>query len=342
MKAIQFATPGEVAVIEVAEPQIGEDEVLLKVNYIGICGTDLSTFRGLNPLVNYPVIPGHEISAEVQGKGRNVPDHIKMGMLVTANPYTSCGKCPSCKRRRYNACAFNETMGVQRAGAMSEYLVLPWEKLLISENLNKEQLALVEPLSVGFHAVARGQVTDIDTVLVLGCGMIGAGAIIRAGLRGARVIAVDLDDEKLKVAEKLGARYTINAGEQDLHKALLDLTEGEGPDVVIEAVGSPVTYVTAVEEVAFTGRVVYIGYAKNEVAFSTKLFVQKELDIRGSRNALPEDFRAVMQYMESGRLPVDELISQKLRPEEVAVAMRQWSEQPGKIFKLFVDFNIPE
>ena len=262
MNTIQFVTPGEVAIADMALPHYGAHEVLLKVNYIGICGTDLSTFRGLNPLVRYPVIPGHEISAEVVEVGSNVPQHIKKGTLVTANPYTSCGTCPSCRRRRYNACQYNETLGVQRDGAMREFIVLPWEKLLVNEKLNKEQLALVEPLSVGFHAVARGEVTDIDTVLVIGCGMIGAGAIIRAALRGARVIAVDLDDHKLETAKRLGAQYTLNTGQDNLHDFLQSLTGGRGPDVVIEAVGSPATYVTAVEEVAFTGRVVYIGYAK--------------------------------------------------------------------------------
>lgn len=339
MKAIQFAAPGKVEVIEVAAPQMDANEVLLKVHYIGICGTDLSTYRGLNPLVQYPVIPGHEISAEIMEVGAQVPAHIQKGLMVTANPYTNCGKCPSCRRRRYNACEFNQTMGVQRNGAMSEFLVLPWEKLLINEKLSEELLALVEPLSVGFHAVERGRVTDIDRVLVLGCGMIGAGAIIRAASRGATVIAVDLDDHKLGIAKKLGAAYTVNAGKYDLHQFVQELTGGNGVDVVIEAVGSPATYVAAVEEVAFTGRVVYIGYAKNEVAFSTKLFVQKELDICGSRNALPEDFMAVMNYMEKGHLPLEDLITRKVSVHGVDSAMKQWSETPGEIFKLFVDFN---
>lgn len=339
MKAVQFQKPGEVALIEFPPADLKPDEVLLRVNYIGICGTDLSTYRGANPLVHYPVIPGHEISAQIAKVGSDVPEHFNVGMLVTANPYTNCGSCPSCKRRRYNACQYNETMGVQRDGAMREYLVIPWKKLLFNEKLNKEQLALVEPLSVGFHAVSRGRVTDIDTVVVLGCGMIGAGAIIRSVVRGANVIAVDIDEHKLAVARKLGAKYTINARQEALHQALQAITAAKGPDVVIEAVGSPATYVSAVEEVAFTGRVVCIGYAKQEVAFTTKLFVQKELDIIGSRNALPEDFTAVMHYMESGKLPVKELITRKVRPEDVAEAMRAWSENPAGVFKLFVDFS---
>lgn len=168
--------------------------------------------------------------------------------------------------------------------------------------------------------------------------MIGVGAIVRASLRGATVIAVDLDDEKLALAKTLGATYTINSKTEDLHARLQAITSGEGPDVVIEAVGSPATYVTAVNEVAFTGRVVCIGYAKTEISFQTKLFVQKELDIRGSRNALPEDFRAVIRYMRQGSCPVDQLISRIAEPEEAYQAMKGWAANPAKVFRVLVKF----
>ena len=180
--------------------------------------------------------------------------------------------------------------------------------------------------------------TDIDTVMVIGCGMIGVGAIVRASLRGATVIAVDLDDEKLALAKTLGAAYTINSKTEDLHARLQEITAGEGPDVVIEAVGSPMTYVTAVNEVAFTGRVVCIGYAKSDVSFQTKLFVQKELDIRGSRNALPEDFRAVIRYMRQGICPADQLISCVAEPEGALRAMQDWAAAPAKVFRVLVKF----
>ena len=193
-------------------------------------------------------------------------------------------------------------------------------------------------MSVGFHAVARGQVTDGDTVMVIGCGMIGLGAVVRASLRGATVIAVDLDDEKLQLAREIGADYTINSRTEDVHARLNELTEGLGPDVVIEAVGSPATYVMAVDEVGFTGRVVCIGYAKTEVAFQTKYFVQKELDIRGSRNALPEDFRAVIKYLRHGACPKERLISSVVMPEKAGDALKNWSEQPGKVFRILVEF----
>jgi threonine dehydrogenase-like Zn-dependent dehydrogenase len=339
MRAVQFVRPGQIAVVDVPEPSITIEEVLLKIKYIGICGSDLSTYRGLNPLVNYPVIPGHEICAEVLEIGSGVPPHIHKGMMVTVNPYTHCGKCAACRRRRYNACTFNETMGVQRNGGMCEFVAVHWEKILINERLHSRELALVEPLSVGFHAVSRADLTDIDTVMVIGCGMIGMGAIVRSAMRGAKVIAVDLDDKKLEMAREMGAQYTVNSAMENVHGRLQELTHGLGPDVVIEAVGSPVTYVMAVDEVAFTGRVVYIGYAKEGVTFSTKKFVQKELDIRGSRNALPEDFVAVMSFMEKRAAPLEALITKELKPQMVADAMGQWSENPGQVFKLFVDFN---
>ncbi len=173
-------------------------------------------------------------------------------------------------------------------------------------------------MSVGFHAVSRGAVTDIDYVLVIGCGMIGIGAIVRASMRGANVIAMDLDDEKLELATHFGARYTINSKSEDVHTKLQEITGGFGPDVIIEAVGSPITYQTAINEVAFTGRVVCIGYSKQDVTFQTKYFVQKELDIRGSRNAMPSDFRAVINYLRSAQTPYHKVITSVIAPDETA------------------------
>ena len=260
-------------------------------------------------------------------------------MVVTVNPYTNCGKCAACRNGRVNACQHNETLGVQRWGAMRETLVLPWEKVIPAGLLTPRTCALIEPMSVGFHAVSRAQVTDIDVVLVIGCGMVGMGAIVRSAQRGATVVAADIDDDKLLLARKMGASYTINTKTDNVHARLLEMTSGFGPDVVIEAVGSAVTYQMAVDEVAFTGRVICIGYAKTEVSFQTKYFVQKELDIRGSRNAQPSDFRAVIHYLERGTCPVDRLISREVSPEQAPQAMQQWADQPGKVFRMLVDFT---
>ena len=261
MKAIQIPATNEMQVVAIDKPVAKAGEVLVKIHYVGFCGSDLNTFLGKNPMVKMPVIPGHEIGAVIEEVGEGVPSTLTPGMIVTVNPYTNCGKCASCRNRRFNACEHNETLGVQRNGAMAEYLVLPWEKIIPATGISPRDCALIEPMSVGFHAVSNGQVTDIDTVMVIGCGMVGMGAIIRASLRGATVIAVDLDDEKLALAKEVGATYAINSMKEDVHERLQEITEGFGVDVVIEAVGSPITYNMAINEVAFTGRVVFIGYA---------------------------------------------------------------------------------
>ena len=325
-------------IVNVPEQELKAGEVLLRLEYVGFCGSDLSTYLGKNPMVKMPVIPGHEVGAVIEKVGAEVPEGLKAGMVVTCNPYTNCGKCASCRNQRVNACQHNETLGVQRNGAMREYIALPWEKVIPAGLLSPRTCALIEPMSVGFHAVNRAQVTDIDVVVVIGCGMVGMGAIVRSALRGATVVAADIDDEKLALAKEMGASYTINTKTEDVHARLLEITSGFGPDVIIEAVGSTPTYQMAVNEVAFTGRVVCIGYAKTDVSFQTKFFVQKELDIRGSRNAQPQDFRAVIHYLERGTCPVDRLISAEVTPEEAPEAMRRWVENPGKVFRILVHF----
>lgn len=325
-------------VVDTAMPELHAGEVLVKIKYVGFCGSDLNTYLGRNPMVKLPVIPGHEVGAVIENIGPGVPEGFAKGMSVTLNPYTNCGKCASCRNGRVNACEHNETLGVQRNGVMCEYAVVPWTKIIPAESIQPRDCALIEPMSVGFHAVSRAQVVDNEWVMVIGCGMVGMGAIVRASLRGATVIAIDLDDEKLALAHKIGAAYTINSATEDVHARVQQLTGGLGADVVIEAVGSPATYVMAVDEVGFTGRVICIGYAKSGVEFQTKYFVQKELDIRGSRNALPADFRAVIRYMQSGRCPSEALISAVVPPEKAAEAMQQWAAAPGKVFRILVEF----
>ena len=325
-------------VVDVPEQEMKAGDVMLRLQYVGFCGSDLSTYLGKNPMVRMPVIPGHEVGAVIEAVGSEVPEGLKPGMVVTVNPYTNCGKCASCRNGRPNACQHNETLGVQRNGSMRERLVLPWEKVIPAGLLTPRECALVEPMSVGFHAVDRAQVTDSDVVLVIGCGMVGMGAVVRSALRGATVIAADIDDEKLQLAREMGASYTLNTKTDDVNARLLEMTSGFGPDVVIEAVGSTPTYQMAVDVVAFTGRVVCIGYAKSEVSFQTKYFVQKELDIRGSRNALPQDFRAVIHYMERRTCPVDRLISSEVTPEEAQKALDEWAAAPGRVFRILTKF----
>jgi threonine dehydrogenase-like Zn-dependent dehydrogenase len=331
VKAVVLRALGEVAIEDRPEPIVSAGEVLLKVNMVGLCGSDLNSFRGKNPMVSFPRILGHEIGATVvKGAGE-----FAAGEQVTLSPYTNCGKCASCLRSRPNACQYNQTFGVQRDGGLAEYLVVPAEKLYRA-NLSLKELCLVEPLTVGFHAVARGRVTAYDTVAIIGCGGVGLGAVAASGFRGARTIGIDVDDAKLEIARKAGATELVNTNRDDLHAKLAELTNGIGPDVIIEAIGLPSTFRAAVEEVAFTGRVVYIGYAKESVAYETRLFVQKELDILGSRNALPEDFCEVIRMLEEQRFPVGDAVSKIVPMEQAPGILAEWSADPARFTKIMI------
>ena len=338
MKAIEITQPGTVCLSQRDKPTPRSGEVLLKVNRVGYCGSDLGAFKGLNPLVTYPRVPGHEIGATIAELGEGVSGWT-VGQEVLVIPYSSCGSCSACLKKRFNCCMNNQTLGVQCEGMMCEYATAPVEKLIASEKLTLQELALVEPLTVGFHAVSRGQVTEADTVAVIGCGAIGLGVIAGAKFRGARVIAIDVEDSKAAVARACGATEFVNSRTEDVSQRLKHLTDGHGPDVIIEAVGHPATYRMAVEEVCFAGRVVYIGWAKAPIEYETKLFVLKELDIRGSRNALPDDFRDVITMLEAGNFPLDTVITKTVSLNDAPAAMDAWAADPASITKIQIDLD---
>lgn len=340
MKALVLTEVGKTEVWEVEKPSPQADQVLLEVGMVGFCGGDLNGFKGLFPLQEYPNILGHEVGATIAAVGADVPKDIKIGTKVTVYPYLACGTCVACRKGRPNACRSNKTMGVRRPGAMTKYIAVPWQDIFPSEKLSLQELALAEPLTVGFHAAARGRVAPEDSVAIIGCGIVGLGAVASAVNRGASVIAIDLDDSKLAIAQKIGVAHTINPSKVDLHEVLQDLTGGNGPDVIIEAVGSPTTYKSAVEEVAFLGRVVCIGYAKAPVEFNTSLFVQKEIEILGSRNCVGKtDFPAVIAYLESGKFPVEAVVSKIIGIDDGPQTMDAWAANPQGIVKIMLDLN---
>ncbi|HTB97152.1 MAG TPA: zinc-binding alcohol dehydrogenase family protein [Terracidiphilus sp.] len=336
MKAVVLESPGKAAIKTIPRPpEAGVDEILLQVRRVGLCGSDLNSFRGRNPLVSFPRILGHEVAATVAEFNPQFPEW-QVGMDVTLSPGSNCGKCASCLHGRPNACQFNETMGVQRDGALTELIAVKASRMYRGA-LSLKELCLVEPLTIGFHAVARGRVEAADTVAVFGCGGVGLGAVAGAAFRGAHVIGVDVDDAKLETARKAGAAHTINTRSANLHSRLAELTNGHGPDVVIEAIGIPETYRGAVEEVAYAGRVVYIGWAKEQIAYETRHFVHKEMDILGSRNAQPDDFRAVLRMLEAKRFPVDDAVTQMVPLAEVPAILQAWDRDPARFTKIMVE-----
>lgn len=338
MKAISLLEPGVVSISDVAEPQIGSEDVLLDVQYVGLCGSDLNAYRASFALVSYPLILGHEISALIAAVGERVPDSVRVGERVTIVPYTHCGVCPACRAGRPNCCQFNQTLGVQRDGALRHRLGTHYTKVYGSKTLSLVELALVEPMSVGYHAANRGQVCEMDTVLVIGCGTIGIGAVAASARKGATVIAADVDDGKLALARRFGAQHTVHSARQDALREVFRLTGGEGVSVAIEAVGLPHTYRLAVDAACYAGRVVYIGYAKETVSFDTTDFVRKELDIRGSRNAL-RVFPGVIKMMEQGEYPFTELITRVYPFEGAPQALQDWDASPTAYTKILIDLT---
>lgn len=325
--------------LKVNEPTINQDEVLLDVHHVGLCGSDLNTYRGANPLVELPRIPGHEIGGQILEVGANVPPQFSVGASAIVIPYTTCGKCSSCNAGRANACKDNQTLGVQRDGGLCEKIAVHHDRLILNSELAPRHLALVEPLSVGFHAVARGRIQATDTVVVLGGGMIGVGAILGAMARGARVIVSEVSEVKRATLLAIGVDTVINPMSVDLNAKVMEITGGHGANVVIEAVGLPETFVSAVDLACFTGRVVYVGYAKQEVSYNTSLFNLKELDIMGSRNATRIDFEAVIDFLSSNAGLADTLISKIFAWQDANKAFQYWEDNRDETFKIMIDMK---
>jgi threonine dehydrogenase-like Zn-dependent dehydrogenase len=338
MKAISLLAPRQIDIVDLPVPELGPEDVMVDVYYVGLCGSDLNMYRGTFPLGTFPRIPGHEVSGIIAAKGERVPESIHEGSRVTLSPYSECGVCPACRAGRPNCCQFNQTFGLQRDGAMTSQFAVHYSKVFASNSLSLQELALVEPLSVGYHAANRGRVTETDTVLVMGCGAIGIGVIAAAARKGATVIASDVEDDKLADARKFGALVTINSAQQDVLREIAGLTDHAGVSVAIEAVGLPETFRLAVDAVAFAGRVVYVGYAKGDVTYNTTYFVRKELDILGSRNAL-RAFPAVIKMLEKRQRPFKDLISRIYSFDQAAQAFRDWDAQPGKFAKILIDLG---
>ncbi|WP_273793406.1 zinc-binding alcohol dehydrogenase family protein [Brucella anthropi] len=335
VKALRIESENVTRFAEIDEAPLLAGHVRVRVRHVGLCGSDLNTFKGLNPLVQLPRIPGHEIGGEILEAGEGVSGVYAKGKRVIVLPYTNCGECSSCRKGRLNACRYNKTLGVQQNGGLADQIVLPAEKLILNDTLAPRHLALVEPLSVGFHAVERGRVQAGDTVAVLGCGMIGMGVLIGALARGAQVIAIDPSAEKRELALQFGATHALPGGE-DVVAKVQELTNDDGVDIAFEAVGLPITFTQAIDLAGFAGRVVYVGYSKAPVTYQTQFFNLKELDIMGSRNATLADFEAVIAHLEKLGTDADKLISKIFPFDEAEAALPYW-DGDRNVLKIIIE-----
>ena len=338
MKAITIVKPGLVEIREVEKPVPGKDEALLRPLYGGICGSDLNSYRGNNAYMAYPRVPGHEFSCEIVEIGEN-DRGFKVGDIVTANPYFNCGKCYSCQRGLVNACMSNQTMGVQREGGFSEYMVMPVSRLIDGKGLDAKTLALIEPFCIGYHGIQRAGVKDGDRVLVVGAGTIGVLAAIAAKSRGAKVWICDVAPKKLEYALRFGLDGTIlNDGPEALGKAVDDITDGNGFDVTVECVGLPSTLQNCLDAACFGGRVAVIGVGKHNIDLDFTIIQKKELNIFGSRNALTRDFEALIDTVKAQNLKLEDVVTNVYDFQDAAKAFEDFHQNAGSMLKVMIKF----
>ena len=267
MKAIVVKQPGEAVVTEIAAPCRKEGEALLEVLYGGICGSDMGLYKGkMEGYATYPRIPGHELSARIVEIDEENPYGLKEGMIVTVNPYFNCGECYSCRRGYVNCCVDNKTMGLAREGVFTEYITMPLERIYDGKGLDPVSLTLIEPFCISYHAVKRAAVKPGEKVLVVGSGPIGLFAVMAAKLRGAVVTACDVTESKKEMAESCGAEtFLLNDDNSRFREKVMEITDGDGFDVAIEAVGLPSTLLNCIEAVASEGRIVEVGIGNQKL-----------------------------------------------------------------------------
>ncbi len=318
MKTLICIQPGQFEYRAADAPLAQPGQAIIKIRRIGICGTDLHAFEGTQPYFEYPRILGHEIAGDLvdfdQAPG------FQPGEAVTIIPYFNCGKCIACRTGKPNCCTTINVAGVHIDGGMVEYLAVPSTSLVHGKNLSHDQLALIEPLAIGAHAVRRAAIQPGEFVLVIGAGPIGLGTMESARIAGGEVIAMDINEGRLSFCrEKLHLLHTVNAADNP-QQQLQHITRGDMPTVVIDATGSRKAINDGFQYMAHGARYVLVGLQKGTVEFSHPEFHKREGTLMSSRNATRADFESVMKAMEQGlidpttyithRIPFDELKTQ--------------------------------
>ena len=339
MKAIQFAEPKQLRVIDVPEPPApGPGDAVVRVHRVGVCGTDYSGYLGKMPFFSYPRIPGHELGVEVVAVGAGV-SHVKPGDRAAVEPYINCQTCYSCTRGHTNCCEHHQTLGVHCDGGLRPRFTIPARKLHVSAKLTFEQLALVETLGIGLHAVNRANPRPDETVLVIGAGPIGLSVIEFAKLAGSRVIVMDLNEQRLAFArDKMGVRETILAkGFDEDVKAFTDLTAGKLGNVVVDATGSAKSMSSAYHFVGFASRLVWVGITQDQLAFTQPLMHRREMTFLASRNAVSPEFTRIVRLIEGGMLDTRPWVTHAAPFDAVPDEFPKWLKPETGVVKAMVE-----
>jgi L-gulonate 5-dehydrogenase len=285
MRAVVTTGKRTVELVERPEPAVGPGQALVRVEAVGICGSDIHIYTGEHPYLHYPQIQGHEFCGTVLTFGEGYQGPVRVGERVAVEPLISCGTCYPCRQHRPNCCASLAVLGVQAPGALAEQIVVNATSLYPVGDLEVELGALVEPISIGVQGVTRGDVTAEDRAVIFGAGPIGQAVLLAAQDRGAQTLVVDMLPSRLQLAQALGADRVVNASSEIVEEAVRAWTNGEGPSIIFEATGAPSVIRQAVELVASAGRVVIIGVSTQEVSLPAVEFTRKELTVLGSRNS---------------------------------------------------------
>jgi 2-desacetyl-2-hydroxyethyl bacteriochlorophyllide A dehydrogenase len=338
MKTITLTAPFEFSATDTAEPgQPGPGNVLVRVRTVGVCGTDLHAFRGRQPFFSYPRILGHELGVEVAALGEGVTE-LAVGDRCSVEPYMNCGSCIACRRGKTNCCASLQVLGVHTDGGMRDWIIVPAHKLHRANDLAHEQLALVETLGIGAHAVDRAQLETDEGVLVIGAGPIGLSVLQFAQLSTRNLIVIDTNAQRLAFAQKhFGVSHAILVDDGTL-EAIRGATAGDLPTVVFDATGNPASMMNAFNYVAPGGKLVYVGLVQADITFNDPFFHRREITLFATRNALARDFTRIIGLMRSGAVDTRPWVTHRASAAEMIGAFPDWLKPETGVIKAVVGF----
>lgn len=337
MKTVVLDEPGHFTLTDTPEPDgYAPDEALVRVRRVGICGSDLKAFQGKMPFLEYPRILGHELGVEIAEVGDN--DYgLKAGDRVSIEPYLNCGTCIACRRGKTNCCTTLRVLGVHTDGGMRDYITVPLRKLHKSEKLSLDQLALIETLVIGAHAVRRAQPEQQEFLLVVGAGPIGLTVVESAKASGAQIIIMDISQERLDFAQQqIGVEYAVKADDNPIEQ-LMDITDGDLPTQVYDATGNVHAMNRSFEFLASGGKLVFVGLVTDNVTFHDPEFHRREMTVMSSRNGTADDFKWVIDKMESGAIDTTPWITHRAPLETMIGQFSDWLDPASGVIKAMVE-----
>ena len=342
MIAIQIREPWTIRAVQMDVPVPKQGEVLLRVLYAGICGSDIGAYRGANTLVTYPRVIGHEIVAEVISEPGENKKGIRKGDIVVVDPYLYCGKCYPCSIGRTNCCVDLKVLGVHIDGGMSEYMVHPTDMLVrLPEGVPLELAAIAEPLTISLHGLHRGAAKAGEHVAIIGAGPIGVLAAMAAMSYGATPILLDISEDRLAFArDHLGVPYVVNTARENAEEAVRRYTNGRMAELVMECSGANPAIVSTLQLVCNAGRITLTGWPKNETSLHTDIITKKEVDIRGARTSAGE-FEEAIELIRTGRVDVRKILTRVVSLEEAPAVVEDIERNPGNYMKVVVSAGNP-